>query len=220
MLAVMAGFHPLQSAYTGAKLHHLVSTLSDSMIRNFRIPVERSITAFIVPDALQILKPNEIFCTFSSSHPIDPDTKSPILRLEGPVLATRSPCKLPTDVRKLVAVYKPELAHLKDCVVMSANSALCPRSPASFLGGGDYDGDTVTLYWDPELVEPFTNAEEHYADVPEDFVQTNFEKDVVKVDDFLKALKKEGADEEMIIANQQRFLLSALQDDKSAGSCK
>ena len=220
MMAVMAGFHPLQSAYTSAKLHHLISTLSDSMIRKFRIPIERSITAFIVPDSLQILKPDEIFVSFSSRCPIDPITQCPIPHLEGPVLATRSPCKLPTDVRKFTAVYKHELAHLKDCIVMSASSVFCSRSPASFLGGGDYDGDTVTLYWDPALVEPFQNSADHYADVPEGFEETNFEKEVVKVKDFLDALKKDGADEETMIANQQSFLLGALQDDKAAGNCK
>jgi hypothetical protein len=220
MTALAAGFHPLQSAYTSAKLHHLVNTLSESMIRKFRIPIEQSITTFIIPDSLQILKPDEIFVSFSSHCPIDPFTQCLLPHLVGPVLATRSPCKLPTDVRKFTAVYKPELAYLRDCIVMSASSSFCSRSPASFLGGGDYDGDTVTVYWDPALVEPFQNSEEHYANVPEDFVENNFEKEVVKVEEFLQALKNEGADEETMIANQQTYLLGALQDDKAAGSCK
>ena len=190
------------------------------MIRNFRIPIDQSITAFIVPDTLQILKSDEIFVSFSSQCPVDPTTHCILSYLEGPVLATRSPCKLPTDVRKLMAVYKPELAHLKNCVVMSASSAFCSRSPASFLGGGDYDGDTVTIYWDPALVEPFQNADEQFADVPEGFIDHNFEKEVVKVNEFIEALKQASADEEMVIANQQRYLLGALEDDKSAGTCR
>lgn len=220
MMALMAGFDPLESHYTGAKLHHLFSTLSDSMIRNFRIPIERSISAFIVPDSLQILRPDEVFVSFSTNCPIDPDTGSPITHLLGAVLALRSPCKLPTDIRKFTAVYKPELAHLQDCIVMSANALLCARSPASFLGGGDYDGDTAQIFWEPELIAQFLNADETFAEIPVDFVEKNFKRNVVKVEEFHAALEAEGADKEMIIANQQHFLLGALQDDKSTGNCK
>ena len=100
---------------------------------------------------------------------------------------------------------------------MSANSQMCKRSPASFLGGGDYDGDTVQLFWDPKLVEPFNNADETIAALPEDFEQENFVKDVVFGVDFLRSLK--DADDETIVANYQGFLLGAVLDDKLTGTC-
>jgi hypothetical protein len=220
MMALASGFQPKTSQYTCAKLHHLVATLSDAMIRRFQISIDRSITAFIIPDSLQILKPDEIFVSFSTRLPVDPDTLCHIPHLEGPVLAFRSPCKLPTDVRKFNAVYRPELAHLKDCVVMSASSEFCARSPASYLGGGDYDGDTVQVFWDPALVEPFQNAPDEYAMVPDGFVSENFEREVLKVSEFLMALEVAGADEETRIANQQRYLLGAIEDDMAAEKCE
>ncbi len=181
MEAVTSGFHLLESAYKlpVAKLHHLISTLLNSQIRGFEI-VEQSLSAFIVPDAQQILLPDEIFVSFSATGPIDPETGCPISYLEGPCLAFRSLCKLPTDVRKFQAEYRPELAHLKECIVMSARSQPGDRSPASFLGGGDYDGDTVQLVWQKDLVEAFINADEGFVDAPEDFERENLDKSRVK----------------------------------------
>jgi hypothetical protein len=181
MEAVTSGFHLLESAYKlpVAKLHHLISTLLNSQIRGFEI-VEQSLSAFIVPDAQQILLPDESFVSFSATGPIDPETGCPISYLEGPCLAFRSLCKLPTDVRKFQAEYRPELAHLKECIVMSARSQPGDRSPASFLGGGDYDGDTVQLVWQKDLVEAFINADEGFVDAPEDFERENLDKSRVK----------------------------------------
>ena len=193
-----------------------MSTLTNKAIREFRIPVEQSISAFIVPDSLGILQPDEIFASFSSDAPTDPKTGCRIAYLEGPVIAFRSPCKLPTDIRKFTAVYRPELAHLRDCIVMSA-SPLCRRSPASFLGGGDYDGDTVQVIWDSEIVSSFRDADESIADTPQTFEKDNFANHVVKCGEFLETLADH--DEETRIANYQAFLLSALRDEHLAGMC-
>nr|XP_031858493.1 uncharacterized protein CI109_006138 [Kwoniella shandongensis]KAA5525565.1 hypothetical protein CI109_006138 [Kwoniella shandongensis] len=218
MEAVAAGFHPAESTYTGSKLHHLVDMLSRKMIREFKIPVDQSLSAFIVPDSLAVLAPDELFISFSGTGPIDPTTQCPIQYLEGPCLAFRSPCKLPTDVRKFTAVWKQELAHLKDCIVLSASSALCKRSPASYLGGGDYDGDTVQLFWGKELVEKFKNADDVYADVPADFEQENFDKQVVKGTEFLGALVTDDVDEGGRIAREQEWLLAGIKGDALTGT--
>ncbi|RXK35887.1 hypothetical protein M231_06851 [Tremella mesenterica] len=215
MDAVASGFHPSESGYTRSKLKWLVHSLSSKAIREFRIPVEQSMSAFIVPDSLSVLGPDEIFVSFSSIAPSDPVTGCRISYLEGPVLALRSPCKLPSDIRKFTAVYRPELVHLTDCIVMSARDD-CRRSPASFLGGGDYDGDTVQIIWDPEIVGPFKNADDSFADTPQDFEKQNFVKDIVKGHEFLAAL--DGVSEETLVANYQSFLLAALKDDHLAGT--
>jgi hypothetical protein len=136
--------------------------------------------------------------------------------LEGDVLLFRSPSKLPTDVRKLKAVIKPELFHLRDCIVLSANSALCTASPASFLGGGDYDGDTATIIWDQSLVQPFTNAPEALAAQPAGFA-SNFAKQVTTVDEFLDAVDDGHLSNSKMITNLQHFLLGSLLDDKLTG---
>lgn len=138
--------------------------------------------------------------------------------LEGDCVVYRSPCKLPTDVRKFRAVIHPALFHLRDCVVFSAHSTLCRQSPASFLGGGDYDGDIATVIWDPDIVRPFNNAPDHLATQPRGFEKANFVKDVVTADQFLEALK--GGDNATIAANLQHFLLGHLLDEQLTGHCE
>ncbi|OCF31654.1 hypothetical protein I316_06659 [Kwoniella heveanensis BCC8398] len=213
--AVSSGFLPATSAFSAAKLHHLLDKLSSKMTQEMKLPVEQSLSAFIVPDSLQILQPHELFIAFSCNGPIDPITHCPITHLEGEVLAFRSPCKLPTDVRKFQAVFRPELAHLKDCVVLSAHSHLCHRSPASYLGGGDYDGDTVQLFWDKELVANFTNAPDHFAETPVDFEMENFDKEIVQGTTFLDDIRDDT--EDVRIAKIQRWLLSAVKGEELVG---
>ncbi|WVQ78860.1 hypothetical protein IAT38_000951 [Cryptococcus sp. DSM 104549] len=171
-----------------------------------------SLTSFIVPDTLGVLAPDELFICFSDSSnaPVDPITQCPMPYLLGDVLVFRFPCKLPTDVRKMRAVWKPELAHLKDCVVLSASGA-CRRSPASFIAGGDYDGDTAQVIFDQAIVEPFNNAPDHFANVPNEFEGDNFDKQVVKGTEFLEGLA--GADEETRVVNMQKWLLGGLSGD-------
>ncbi|WVR03757.1 hypothetical protein IAU60_000752 [Kwoniella sp. DSM 27419] len=212
---VSSGFHPSQSSHTALKLHTLVGILSTNLIRNLKISVAQSLSAFIVPDSLGILRPDELFIAFSGRGPTDPVSQCPLTHLQGDVLAYRSPCKVPTDVRKFKAVWRPELSHLKDCIVLLANSRLCQRSPASYMGGGDYDGDTVQLIWDSSLVEPFTNASDTYADTPDDFVELNFDQEVVKGETFLEGISNANTEER--VSRMQEWLLASVQSDTMTG---
>lgn len=218
MMAIESGFDPRQSAFASQKLHHFIRLKVDKVVTDYKISVARSVSAFIVPDSLEMLQPEEIFVSFSGEGPIDPTTGCATSHLLGDVLVYRSPCKLPTDIRKFRAVYRPELCHLKDCIVMSASSTACYRSPASFLSGGDYDGDTATVIYEPALVEPFHNADEAIATTPLSFEEENFEKEFVKGTDFLSELKGEG--DETMVRNYQHFLLGSIQDDKTTGTCE
>lgn len=58
-----------------SKLRSLVQALSNKAVNDFKVPVEQSATAFIVPDAEGILGPDEIFVAFSSEQPHDPVTQ-------------------------------------------------------------------------------------------------------------------------------------------------
>ena len=174
-------------------------------------------TAFIVPDPTGLLAPDEIYISLSQPF-TDADTGTSTLNVLGPVLALRSPCKLPSDVQKMQAVCVPQLAHLTDVIVMSADAARCSRSPASMLGGGDYDGDTVQIIWEPSLVDSFRNADPAYADTPEDFIEENFEKELVTVREVLE--KTEDLASEAGIGAMQRFLLGGIEGDFLTGKCK
>jgi hypothetical protein len=218
MMVVDAGFDPRQSAYACNLLHRHVEQETQNITKDFRISVQQSMSAYIVPDSLGVLGRNEIYVAFSGEGPIDPKTGCPASYLLGEVLAFRSPCKLPTDVQKFTAVYRPELRHLKDCIVMSASPGECQQSPASFLAGGDYDGDTATIIFDPALVEPFVQADDYIANIPPNFEEENFEKELIKGDQFLERLA--GLGEEAMIMNYQTFLLGALLDAKITGQCK
>ena len=218
MMVVDAGFDPLRSAYACDLLHQHVDRQTMKLTKDFKIPLTQSMSAFIIPDSLGVLGPTEIFVAFSGEGPIDQVTGCTLSHLSGPVLAFRSPCKLPTDVQRFTAVYRPELRHLTDCIVMSASASECRQSPASFLAGGDYDGDTATIIFDPLLVEPFIQADDNIANIPAGFEAQNFEKELVKGDDFLKQLA--GAGEEALIRNYQTFLLGAVMDDKNTGMCR
>lgn len=55
--------------------------------------------------------------------------------ITGDVLVTRSPCVLPSDIRKVTAVDKLELRTYQDVVVFPRNGH---RSLCGLLGGGDY----------------------------------------------------------------------------------
>lgn len=218
MMVVDAGFDPRISAYACNHLHRHVDQQTLGLTRDFRIPISQSMSAFIVPDSLGVLGPDEIYVAFSGEGPIDPVTGCPLSHLAGPVLAFRSPCKLPTDVQRYTAVYRPELRHLKDCIVMSASATQCRQSPASFLAGGDYDGDTATIIFDQTLVQPFVQADDHIAKIPSGFEEENFEKELVKGDHFLEKLR--GAGDEAMIRNYQTYLLGAILDDKITGLCE
>jgi hypothetical protein len=218
MMAIDAGFDPRHSAYTCQLLHWHMKQQTDNLTKDFKIPVQQSMSAYIIPDSQGVLGPKEIYVSFLGEGPVDPITGCPISHLLGPVLAFRSPCKLPTDVQKYTAVYRPELRHLTDCIVMSASSTECRQSPASYLAGGDYDGDTATIIFDSALVEPFVQADDGIANTPGGFEEENFEKELIKGDDFLEQLS--GADEETLIRNYHTFLLGAVMDANIFGQCK
>ncbi|KAL5640276.1 hypothetical protein ACGC1H_007522 [Rhizoctonia solani] len=133
--------------------------------------IPHSACAFIIPDPLGILEAGEVFCGFN--RPTRDNSGTDISLVIGPVLVTRNPCILPSDVRKVIAVECPELwtAGYTDVIVFSVKGK---HSLASMLGGGDYDGDTAILVWEEAIVNQFTNSATHYADVDvsDDFVSS------------------------------------------------
>ena len=161
---LIAGFHPESCAYLADLLVEIADMAMRKVIKRFAIPVARSAEAIVIPDPTGTLEEGEIQFRFSDDHVLDPDTG---LRLEhvpeGDVLVTRHPCLLPTDVRKVRAVVRPELSLYRDVVVFSTKG----QTPlASLLSGGDYDGDLIRVFWEAKLVTPFKNSDVRYADCP------------------------------------------------------
>lgn len=84
----------------------------------------------------------------------------------------------------------------------------------TYLSIGDYDGDTATVIWDPDIVQPFVNADEKHSIVPPG-LSTCFSTDNERVDDFLRRV--DGETEERKVSAMQVFLLGALRDTSLVG---
>lgn len=127
---------------TGA-LRGLVATeykkmLNKRELQKCRILVPESRLLFGVCDPRDVLEEGECFLRVTDEgHGGRPIT------LNGcDVLVTRNPCLHPGDLRKLRAVDRPQLEHLKDCIVFSVKG---DRPAADQMSGGDLDGDTCKL---------------------------------------------------------------------------
>lgn len=109
-----------------------------------RIFVGRSRLLFGVADAWGVLKEGECHVRITLEGNGQAQTLT-----NTEVSVIRNPCLHPGDWQKFQVVQKPELAHLVDCIVFSTKGK---RSPADMMSGGDLDGDTFFVTWDPDLV--------------------------------------------------------------------
>lgn len=112
------------------------------------------------------------------------------------------------------AVDYPELHQWVDIIVFSTKG---PRSPMSLLGGGDYDGDTVIVMWEPTIVDAFQNAPltPHGlcpADPPENFMADNFIKSSQLLETLLSTSPPDALE-----SNLQQALLAPLEHETVVG---
>ncbi|PWZ02252.1 hypothetical protein BCV70DRAFT_156871 [Testicularia cyperi] len=179
---LLVGYHPENCVPLAEYLNEVAVLAIQRVIGKFAIPVARSAEAMVIPDPTGTLEEDEIQFRFSGDAVVDPDS---LLRCHhvpvGDVLVTRHPCLLPTDIRKVRAVVRPELSRYQDVVVFSTKGK---RPLASLLSGGDYDGDLIRVFWDQSLVEPFSNADVKYADCPFKLDEM-FEQNKLVVSDFV-----------------------------------
>ncbi|KZT52834.1 hypothetical protein CALCODRAFT_486840 [Calocera cornea HHB12733] len=204
-LCLLSGFNPKDSVYLRRKARDILKDVTRTITEEVRFKLERSVQGMIVPDPTGKLKPGEVFLQFQREYDIP--NAGLVKVVTGDVLITRHPCKLPTDIQKMRAVDIEELRNLHDVIVMSTQG---DRSPASMLGGGDYDGDLATVIWEPRLVEPFNNADPRFADQPAEF--SKFLKyDDTTVAKLLEAIDGRTAREKRI--EIQKYLLQDLHDD-------
>lgn len=125
-----------------------------------------------------------------------------------------------------------KLRQYTDVIIFSIKGA---RSLASLLGGGrcleyetssfrspniigDYDGDKVSVIWQPEIVAHFKNADPSFADPPAD-IEENFVKNTESVVEFLHRVPPSSptSDSSIYVRELQRFLLGALRNQTVVG---
>ncbi|KAH9838676.1 RNA dependent RNA polymerase-domain-containing protein [Rhodofomes roseus] len=214
-----SGFLPDTCPVLASKLKHCVKMVIKSCKNKCHIAVPMSCTAFVVPDPCNVLEPNEVHVKSSSRNLLDQDGMQTDLVL-GEVLVTRHPCKLPTDVQKVTAVYRAELSNYVDVVVVSTKNHLYDGQPlnqhlASMTGGGDYDGDTLEVFWDPSVVSSFTNANPKYAQEPKQ-VKAVLSRNPETVPQFLE--RTSGCSKADKLAEMQKYLLGSLQNVSRVGT--
>lgn len=206
-----SGFHPSTNTILAAKLHEVAKTAVKTSVLKFRTKVPMSCRALIVPDVLGVLKEGEIHIKSSQRCLLRIDGQKSD-RITGDVLVTRSPCKLPTDVQKVKAVFKSELDDYVNVIMFSIKG---PRSLASMLGTGDYDGDMVICIWQPSIVEQFCNADPKFMDPPI-CLQDHFNTKNETVTEFLQRIPPTSPTDTQICEAQEVFM-SPLLDVHAVG---
>jgi len=183
-----------------------VQGVIESAIEKYRIPLQESISAFVIPDPLGVLQEGQIY--YCSSQPLkDNSTQTLFTVLKGPVLIGRYPVRLACDIQLVTAVDIPQLSEWSDVVIVSTKGE---RSAANILSGGDYDGDELFIIREECLVKPFKNKP--FVPEPENLQQECFEVNAETVDGFLQRtviLSASNSQWEF-----QHALLSGLNDSK------
>ncbi|KAG6907743.1 hypothetical protein DXG01_007543 [Tephrocybe rancida] len=206
-----AGFRPQDSPIVREKLKQVVRGAVHNRTVKYRYTLTQSAIAFVVPDHCNVLGPDEIHVKSSGRKFTTQDGILTDLIL-GDVLLTRNPCKLPTDVRKVRAVEHPLLRSYTDVIVCSVQGH---RRLLDFLAGGDYDGDTATVIWTPDIVEHFQNADEKYSKEPEGLNLCFSSDSNEKVVEFLNRTSTSSHLEKALAI--QVYLLGALRNPSIVG---
>lgn len=150
------GFEAKTCRFLKDQLFQAIKTYCLRLESKMNIGLGQSTYAYMIADPLAILEENEIHLGFSSvfHDPKSGFDQSMLHNMD--VLVARSPAHLPSDVQKVRAVFKPELMMYRDVIVFPSKGSV---SLASMLSGGDYDGDQAWVCWDPDIVQPFRNAD-------------------------------------------------------------
>ncbi|THH18623.1 hypothetical protein EW146_g2394 [Bondarzewia mesenterica] len=185
---LQSGFRPQNCVYLRDELKLVITRAIESYIRKYRISVPQSAEAFIIPDPLGVLDEHQIH--FKASREInDPITDVNVCTVTGPCIVSRNPSRIASDLQKVEAIIHPLLSEYVDVIVFSIKGE---RSLASYLGGGDYDGDTAMVTWDPSIVEPFRNSS--FIPAPVDFINTNFDRQIETVEAFARRISNVSPD--------------------------
>ncbi|KDQ15608.1 hypothetical protein BOTBODRAFT_157888 [Botryobasidium botryosum FD-172 SS1] len=147
-----AGFTPQQLPILRDDVKSILHDVVEKYVKKYRIPVPMSLTAFIVPDPLGVLEAHQVHFRASQPELLTPSGDL-ATSISGDVLLTRIPLMLPTDVKKMVVLDHHMLNSYVDVLVFPIKGDV---SLASGLSGGDYDGDTATMFWDPSIVSNFS----------------------------------------------------------------
>jgi hypothetical protein len=150
-----AGFAPRDFYPLRMKIRQYLTWLLERHVEELKIQVPLSTYAYCIADPYGVLEPDEVHFGFSNNWR-DPQGQFEDNLLDGiDVLVGRLPAHVPSDIQRRRAVWKTELRHFKDVIVFPTKGDF---PLAGMLSGGDYDGDTPWICWDPNIVQKFRNS--------------------------------------------------------------
>jgi hypothetical protein len=134
---IYSGFCPKDLGFLNNEIVRIIQTQLDKTLSSFRIDVPRSTMVLGIADPFGVLKPGEIFISFSPGLDVGEEQISSPPSGAG-VLVSRHPALRPSDIQKVRYKFYPELEHYRNVVVFSSKGSF---PLAQKLSGGDYDGD-------------------------------------------------------------------------------
>ncbi|KAG0706495.1 RdRP-domain-containing protein [Suillus ampliporus] len=140
-----------------SSLHCIETHILRELKYRAHIAVPGSYTLLGVSDEWDCLREGEIYAT------VFDERTGFVQEITGKVAITRSPQIHPGDLQVVTAVQRPKLKHLKNVVVFSCKGQ---RALASYLGGGDLDGDIFNIILDPRLLPTTLYEPGEYTTVP------------------------------------------------------
>ena len=149
------GFEPQSNPYLADIAIQLAIKRFASPTSAINLRLTSSVNAYGAADLRRCLAPGHIHLSFSTVYVDEGRGPSYSFLNDMDVLVGRHPIIRPSDVQRVRAVFRPELAHIRDVVVFPTRGVM---PLAGKMSNGDYDGDRFWICWHPELVQNFRNA--------------------------------------------------------------
>ena len=133
-----AGFNPWRNQFLNKMAYDAQFQMCQKLSKKLNIKIGCSAYLFMVVDFLHVLEEGEVHIAFSDRFRADTGDWEGTMVHGVDVLVARSPAHFTSDIQRVNAVFKPELAQLQNVIVFSAKGKM---PLAEKLSGGDYDGD-------------------------------------------------------------------------------
>lgn len=150
-----AGFNPWANKYLNTMAYDAQFQMCEKLNKKLNIKIGCSAYLFMLVDFEGVLEEGEVHIAFGDRFRSETGDWEGTMVHGADVLVARSPAHFTSDIQRVKAVFKPELAQLQNVIVFSGKG----ETPlADKLSGGDYDGDQCFCVWDDRVVNNFANA--------------------------------------------------------------
>lgn len=155
MFMEQAGYTIHENVHVAESFEWMIGRFIQRRREQLHFSCLKSTLIFGLADPIGVLRPGEVH--LSLTRPLeDDDARQQFDQFAGNnVLIARDPTIRGSDMQKVRCICHPQLAHLKDVVILPSSGKI---PLAAKLQGGDYDGDTFWVCADERLVSPFKNA--------------------------------------------------------------